>query len=912
VTPGTRLGPYEIAAKIGEGGMGEVYRATDTRLGRSVAIKVLPASLAQDADRLARFDREARTLAALNHPNIAAIHGVEEGPAEAGHYVRGLVMELVEGPTLADQIAQGPMALEDALPIARQIAEALAAAHEQGIVHRDLKPANVKVRPDGTVKVLDFGLAKAMGPAEAGHYVPDGRSVRLQVDLSPTITSPAMTQAGMILGTAAYMSPEQARGKPVDKRSDIWAFGCLVLEMLTGRRAFDAEDVSLTLSVVLQKDPDFAALPASVPAHVGQALRLCLRKDPRERPSDIRDVQLALDGAFQANAATAGIGSSPAPAVRGRLLWAVAAASMLVAAVSVYGWWRSSRPADQPLTRLNVELGPEAVTAARDSFALSPDGRRIVFVGRGPEAGTHQLYTRRLDQPAADPLGGTRFGSIAMPFFSPQGDWIGFFTNNTLRKVPTDGGAAIIIAENIPTPFGASWADDGQIFVGTGAELLKLSADGGASERMKAGTLLFPDALPGGTGILVSTSSASAFDFVTLDGLGIHVVVPATGETKPLVAAGYAARYLPTAGRTGHLVYVSRGTLFGVAFDPDRLEVRGSPVPLVEGVGDSSVLSGGGQFTTSRSGTLLYLTGGVDTPPHHIEWLERNGQTTPMLPQPGRYAAPRLSPDGSRVAYTLQGTQGGDVWVHDLQRHTSTQLTFNRPGAREVAWAPDSKHIMFGDGEALWWRTADGSGQPVLLLEKTSNARPSSIRADGRLVYSQAGAQGLPDIWTLPIALTDPDRPKPGKPELFLGEPTVEVDPAFSPDGRFIAYSSTDLGPNDVFVRPFPGPGGTWRISTGGKFPAWSRATRELFYLGTDDRIMVVPYTIEGDSFIAGAPRVWSPTQVRRDGVRQNFDVSPDGTRIVMLSRPGETEQEGPLHATFLLNFFDEVRRRIP
>jgi serine/threonine-protein kinase len=336
-------------------------------------------------------------------------------------------MELVEGPTLTDQIAQGPMALEDALPIARQIAEALAATHEQGIVHRDLKPANVKVRPDGAVKVLDFGLAKAID--DVGRVLPSGPAA----SLSPTITSPAMTQAGMILGTAAYMSPEQARGKPVDKRSDIWAFGCLVLEMLTGRRAFDAEDVSLTLSVVLQKDPDFAALSASVPAHVGQALRLCLRKDPRERPSDIRDVQLALAGAVQANAATAGVGPSPAPAVRVRLLWAVAAASMLVAAVSVYGWWRSSGPADQPLTRLNVELGPEAVMAARDSFALSPDGRRIVFVGHGPDAGTHQLYTRRLDQAAADPLGGTRFGNIAMPFFSPQGDWTGLASSPAAR-----------------------------------------------------------------------------------------------------------------------------------------------------------------------------------------------------------------------------------------------------------------------------------------------------------------------------------------------------------------------------------------------------------------------------------------------------------------------------------------------
>jgi serine/threonine-protein kinase len=897
--PGTRLGSYEIGDQIGVGGMGEVYRATDTNLKRAVAVKVLPQSVAADAERLARFQREAEILASLNHSNIAAIYGLERSTGTTA-----LVMELVEGPTLADRIPQGPIPIDEALPIARQIADALEAAHEQGIIHRDLKPANIKVRPDGTVKVLDFGLAKALEPAAAS----------TMVSRAATITTPAMTQAGLILGTAAYMSPEQARGKAVDKRTDVWAFGCVLFEMLTGIRAFDAEDVSLTLSIVLQREPDFTALPSTVPSHVAQALRVCLRKDPRERASDMHDVRLAMDGAFQADSVAAP--TSFAPLAQRRLPWAAVGVALLFAAVSTYGWWRAPRPVERPLTRLSVDLGPDAVLAPRDTVSLSPDGTRIVFVGRASESGTRQLFTRRLDEPAAIPLPGTVHGpSLSMPFFSPAGDWIAFLAGNAIRKVSIQGGPSLQVAEVPPTVVGASWGDDGNIVVASSTQpgLLRVSSSGGTVETMKnvEGTKFFPYVLPGARAVLYNFARLNLL--ANLDDLRIDVFVIETGETKTLVNSGYAPRYLPTSGSTGHLVFIRQGTLFGVPFDPTRLEVRGTPVPLLSDVGGTSLLDGGAQFTFSTNGTLVYLhrqTGTSST--HLISWLNSSGQVTPLIAQPGIYGAPRVSPDGSRLAYTTVGSKGGEVWVHDLHRDTPTQLTFTGPGLREVAWAPDSRHLVFGDGESLWWIRADGSGEPQRILEKAPNPRPASFSPDGRLVYSPFGTQGLPDVWTLPIDLNDPERPKPGKPEPFLTEAFVEVDPTFSPDGRFLAYASTETGPNEVFVRSFPGPG-KWKVSTtGGKFPAWSRKTRELFFLGADDRIMVASYTIDGGSFVAGTPRPWAPTQVLRDGVLQNFDVTPDGKRVVSYPRPTETRPEGSLHATFLLNFFDEVRRRIP
>ena len=879
--------------------MGEVYRATDTDLKRAVAIKVLPQSVAADAERLARFQREAEVLASLNHSNIAAIYGLERSSGTTA-----LVMELVEGPTLADRIAKGPISIDEALPIATQIADALEAAHERGIVHRDLKPANIKIRPDGTVKVLDFGLAKAMDSAASSPTV----------SRAATITTPAMTQAGLILGTAAYMSPEQARGKALDTRADVWAFGCVLFEMLSATRAFDAEDVSLTLSMVLQREPDFAALPSTVPAHVRQTLRVCLQKDPRQRPRDIHDVRLAMNGAFQADAS---VSRSIAPVTHRRLPWVALAVVLLLAAVSTYEWWRATRPVERPLTRLSVDLGPDAIRSPRDTVALSPDGTRIVFVGRGKDRGTRQLFTRRLDEAAAVPIPGTVFGlSESMPFFSPAGDWVAYFAGNSLKKASIQGGSVVEVAQVPTTALGASWGDDGNIIVSSSSQtgLLRVPSTGGTLEpwKMIEAPVFFPSVLPGSRAVLFNLSTSGSLE--SLDDLRIDVLAVDTGERKTLISGGYAPHYLPTSGRTGHLVFIRQGTLFAVPFDPGRLEMRGMPTPLLKDIGNTNLIDGGAQFTFSANGTFVYLERQADDKPYSVSWLNSSGALTPLIAQPGVYTAPRVSPDGSRVAYTAAGNKGGDLWVYDLRRDTPTQLTFTSPGLREVAWSPDSKYLVFGDGTSLWWIRADGSGQPQRILEKASNPRPFSFSPDGRLAFTPFGTRGLPDIWTLPLDLSDPEHPKPGKAEPFLSEPAVEVDPSFSPDGKFIAYASNELGTNEVFVSPFPGPGGKWKISsTGGKYPAWSARTHELFFLSGDDHIMVASYTIDGNSFAARTPRQWSPTPVFRDGVRQNFDVTPDGQRVVAFPRPTETaSSEGSLHATFLLNFFDELRRQLP
>jgi serine/threonine-protein kinase len=906
---GTRLGAYEIVSALGAGGMGEVYRARDTKLNRDVAIKVLPELFAGNPERLARFTREAQTLAALNHPNVAHIHGLEESSG-----VRALVMELVEGDDLAQRITRGPVPVDEALTIAKQIADALEAAHEQGIVHRDLKPANIKVRDDGTVKVLDFGLAKLVAAPGAG-------SSAAGLSMSPTITTPAMmTGVGMILGTAAYMSPEQARGKAVDKRADIWAFGCVLIEMLTGKRAFEAEDVSLTLAEVMKSEPDWASLPALPPA-VRMVLRQCLKKDPRQRLRDIGEARLALEGALDlgvvADASGASAHTPAASSKAGRALGPVAAAALLLlAAASGYGWWRATRPVARPLTRLSVDLGPEAVRGSRITAVLSPDGTRIVFTGRGAVNGTLRLFTRRLDQQEATPLSGTESSTLNNPFFSPDGEWVGFGANGKVMKVATQGGSAIIIGESATVAAGASWGDDGNIILGNIGGLMRLPAAGGVAERLKQNrdTKIFPQVLPGSRAVLVNTTVN--VPSTNIESLDIGVLVLDSGETKTLIHGGYWPRYLATSGETGHLVYMHEGTLFGVAFDPRRLELRGTPAPLLEDVAASaSVTAGGGQYAFSETGTFVYLSGRGRTESdwYPMMWMDAAGKTTPLVAQPAIYNAPRVSPDGTKLAYKVPAGKGGDVWVYDLQRETPTQLTFTGPGLLELAWAPDSKHIVFSDGAALWWIRADGSGQAQRILDNASNPRPFSFAPDGRLAFSQAG-HGLPDVWTLPLDLQDPERPKPGKAEPFLADPQfTEVDPAFSPDGKFLAYASNESGIEETFVRSFPGPGGKWRISIGGgKFPAFARATHELFFLGGDDRIMVVNYTIQGDSFSAGTPRVWSSTPVRRTGTRQNIDVTPDGKRVVMFPRPAVEQSVGSLHATFLLNFFDEVRRKIP
>jgi serine/threonine-protein kinase len=876
MSPHQTIAHYRIISKLGEGGMGEVWRATDTKLNRDVAIKILPDAFAQDAGRMARFAREAQVLAALNHPNIAVIHGVEE---------RALVMELVPGPTLAERIAQGPIPLDEASAIAKQIAEALEYAHERGIVHRDLKPANIKITPEGRVKVLDFGLAKAM----TGEVAPADPAS------SPTLTMRAgASVAGMILGTAAYMSPEQARGQNVDRRADIWAFGVVLFEMLTGRMLFAGATVSDTLAAVLKTDVDLS--PIAEP--VRSVVEKCLRKDARRRWRDIGDVRLALE--------EGGPAAAPVQPQRSALPWAITATALAIAAAGWLVVWRGARPVDHPLTRLSVDLGPTAVAGLNLTAAISPDGRRLVFAARGPD-GRQQLATRLLDQAQPTLLPGTEGGSD--PFFSPDGQWIGFFAGGELKKISVQGGSPVTLCGAF-NPRGASWGEDENIIAGIGPQspLYRIPAAGGVPRPLtKPGpdevTHRWPQVLPGARALIFTASPLLA----SMDNANIESVSLKTGQAKILQHGGYFGRYLPS----GHLVYVHQGVLFGVKFDAERLDVRGTPVPLLEDAA-ANPATGGGQFDFSATGTFVYASGKSAAQAWQVAWLDASGKMEPLVSVPRAYLNPRLSPDGRKLALVVSG----DIYVHDLDQDTASRLTFSGDASSPV-WARDSKHLVFqsvSNGRRISWVRSDGAGDPQLLLEQTNNAVPASFSRTGRLAYLERNPQTGLDLWTLPLDLTDPDHPKPGKPEPFLRTPNDESIPRFSPDSRWIAYRSNESRNNEIYVQPFPvANGGKWQISTGGgTYPLWSNNGRELFYETADYRIMVVDYTVNGASFIPGKPRLWSDKQLFYPGTT-NMDLAPDGKRFAVLAPLENTGREkGSVQVVFLLNFFDELKRRIP
>ena len=880
--PPSFVAHYRITGKLGEGGMGVVLRAIDTKLNREVAIKVIPDAFAQNRDRLARFTREAQVLASLNHPNIAAIYGVEE---------RALIMELVEGPTLAERIEQGPMQLEEVLPLVRQIAEALEYAHDRGVVHRDLKPANIKITREGGAKVLDFGLAKALTlepiPGDAA--------------ASPTLTMQE-TLAGTLIGTAAYMPPEQARGQAVDRRADIWAFGVVLYEMLTGRRLFTGATVTDTLAAVLKGEIDLGA----VPAQVRPVLERCLRRDPRQRWHCIGDACMALEDERIHTAV---------PAQRRATPW-IAASVLLATIAAATSWlaWRATRPVEHSLTRLNVNIGTEAMTGFSTSVAISPDGRRFVFPARGFD-GKQQLATRRLDQAEVLLLPGTENGFD--PFFSPDGQSIGFFDGDQLKTMLVQGGTPQALCP-AHLPRGASWGADGNI-VAALAQLVPLSlvpAAGGSPQPLtklnnEELTHRWPQVLPGGRGVLFTSASTN----VGMENADIEVLPSKTGRAKVLVHGGYYGRYLPS----GHLLFAHQGTLYGVSFDVDRLELRGTPVPLADDLAADST-TGGGQFDFSTlpsgPGTFMYLAGKGPVQGWKVAWLDSTGKMDPAIAAPGLYVTLRLSPDGRKLAFY----NGADIYVRDLERDTSTRLTFTGNG-RTPIWTPDGKHIVFtsiSGGTGLYWIRSNGSGEPQRLLNSPSRVFASSFSPDGRtLAYYEVNPETGGEIRTLPLDLTDPERPKPGKPELLLATPGLKGGsiPRISPDGRWMAYRSVESGRSEVYVRAFPaGGGGKWPISNGGgSYPIWSNNRRELFYETEDNRIMVAEYTVDGDAFVPGKPRVWSEKQIAYIGA-QNLDLLPGGKRFVVLTMPeAAANAKGPLvHFTMFENFFDELRRRIP
>jgi Tol biopolymer transport system component len=892
LTSGTKLGSYEITAPIGAGGMGEVYQAHDTKLGRDVAIKVLPEAFAHDPERLSRFQREAKMLAALNHSNIATIHGLEQSSGTSY-----LVMELVPGETLAEQIKRdGALPIEEALAIAKQIAEALEAAHEKGIIHRDLKPANVKLTPEGKVKVLDFGLAKA--------FAGDGAAE--DPSNSPTL-SRAATMQGVILGTAAYMSPEQARGKAVDKRTDIWAFGAVLYELLTGKAAFQGEDVTDILAAVVRAEPDWQALPAATPTQVRSLLRRCLQKDKTLRLQAAGDARIELQEAI-ATPKDSGV-TQATPASTSKLLLpvgAVAAALAIVAGVALWALWRSTRPIEQPLRpllRLDVDLGP-AVSLGSPAGAdeiISPDGTRLVYVSQG------RLFTRRLDQPNASELAGTQ-GAWA-PFFSPDGQWIAFFAGGKLQKISVEGGSAITLC-NASNGRGGSWGEDGNIIaaLNTAGGLSRIPSAGGPptpATDLQNGEAMhrWPQILPGGKAVLYTASTTNAFDTAN-----IEVMSLADQRSKTLVRGGTFGRHLPS----GHLVYVSRGTLFAVPFDVDRLEVRGTPAPVLDQV-NYNATAGSAQLDFSQTGTLIYRSGGAGGGLLTVAWLDGAGKVQPLLPKPGAYGRPSVSPDGQRLALDVTEGASSDIWVYDWQRDTMTRLTFTTTALAPV-WSPDGRYIAFRAlGAGMSVTRSDGAGQLQPLTQSKNLQQPYSFTPDGkRLAFFEEGSGTSNDLWTVPLE-SDNAGLRAGKPEVLLQTPADERHPDFSPDGRWMAYSSDESGTSQVYVRAFPDKGGKWQISnSGGTYAMWSRNGHELFFETLDNRIMVAAYTVKGDSFVADKPRVWSEKQLGGtvNAVR-NVDLAPDGKRIVALMSVETPEaQKAQSHVIFLENFFDEVRRR--
>jgi len=850
--------------------MGEVYRATDTRLGRAVAIKI-------SAERFSeRFEREAQAVAALNHPNICTLYDV------AADY---LVMELVEGPTLAERIAEGPIPLDEALAIASQIAAALEEAHDKGITHRDLKPANVKIKNDGTVKVLDFGLAKMTGTDPARDLAH-----------SPTISIVA-TQAGLILGTAAYMSPEQAKGKPVDKRADIWAFGVVLYEMLTGRQPFRGEDVGDVLASVIKDEPRLDDLPP----RTRRLLQRCLEKDPRKRLRDISSVGLLLDDA-------------PLPSVQTPvtpwLAWGVAATLAVATAMALWAPWRQRVTDPRPLVRLDVDLGPDVSLGAPQGVdvVISPDGNRLVWVSQS------YLYTRRLDQPRAIQLAGTQ-GAMA-PFFSPDGKWVAYFAGSKLRKISVEGGASISLSD-APTPRGGSWGDDGYIVATlVGGLLFRIPDTGGAptalTQRVAGETTtsqLWPHLLPGGEAVLFTARPGGSTDG-SIDVLNIK-----DGRRKTLQPGGSFGRYVGGADGAGYLLYVTRGTLFAVPFDAARLEVRGTPSPVLEDVG-FNIVSGVAQYDVSKTGTLVYRGGGPGSLVT-VEWLDASGKRQALPAKPGSYTQPHVSPDGKLLALSIVSGSAQDLWVYDWQRDALSRLTFSGGTNFWPVWSRNGRYIVFtggfGTGGMLWNR-ADGASKPQPLTETKSGQFPWSFSPDGkRLAYADCPAGvGSCDIWTVPIE-DDGTVLKAGKPEVFVQTPANELYPAFSPDGRWIAYRSEESGTSEIYVRAFPDKGGKWLISnSGGVVAVWSPNGRELFYRTPDERIMVVTYTVKGDVFVADRPRFWTDTRMAETGTGQNFDIAPDGKRLLVLM-PVEApdERRAQNQVIFLQNFLDEIRRRV-
>jgi len=880
LTAGTRLGVYEVTALIGEGGMGQVYRARDTTLNREVALKVLPDSFANDPNRLVRFRREAQTLALLNHPNIAHIHGLEEtGPVSA------IVLELVEGEDLSQRIVRGPIPIEEALRIAKQIAEALETAHEGGIVHRDLKPANIKLRADGVVKVLDFGIAKALAPATAN---------------AVTLTA-GRTEAGVIIGTPAYMSPEQARGEPADRQADIWSFGVVFYELLTGTSPFLAATKADTLARVIGTQPDDTALPSQTPAAIRRLVRRCLEKEPRRRLQHMGDVRLELEEAVAL--LTSGSAGSTADGVttKGRLRW-LAGPIVLAVLAGAGGWLLGQRfvpPRPAPIVRLSI---PSLSPPFRGPFgnrhlAISEDGSRVAYASAG------RLSIRQLGLKEAVAVEVV----ASNPFFSPNGDWVGFFTEGGLWKVPAVGGAPVAILTTAERAGGATWGADGTIVFATGVGLYAVPENGGAPRllvkpdpRRRERRYAWPQLMPGGSSVLFTVISEGS-----IDGAQIAVLDLKTLETRIVVKGGTAPRY----AETGHLVYSAGQSLKAVAFDAQTQQTRGDPVSFPDIEIANTLDNGAAEFAVSATGTIVFIPlDATDKRLRTLSWVDRRGKEEPLAIAPGEYTYPRVSPDGTRVALDIGGATR-DIWIWNLKRPSLTRLTDGPTEDLLPVWSPDGLRVFFGSDRAgtfdVYSQAADGSTPARVEFAGPGTQMPTALTPDGaRLLV----VESFKELKLL--NLTRPERLEP----LLQSEFNYWLG-VVSPDGQWIAYESNESGNQiEIFLRPFPGVSGRReKVSLdGGRYPLWGpKGSGELFYVALDGGMMAASITLSPRLSLGSVTKIFDWVRPTPGITGRLYDISPVDGRFI-ITRPASTVSDTTTHVSVVLNWFEELRQRVP
>jgi len=880
---GRRLGAYEITGPLGAGGMGEVYRARDLQLGRTVAIKVLPDPFASDPERVSRFQREAQVLASLNHPHIAAIYGLEESDG-----IRALVLEFVEGPTLADRLAGGPVPMAEALDIAHQTATAVGAAHDKGVIHRDLKPANIKLTNEGKVKVLDFGLAKLLQNDQPSS----------SLSLSPTLSLQA-TSAGLILGTAAYMSPEQARGKAVDRRSDVWAFGCVLFELLTAQQAFPpGETVSDAVAAILTREPDWSALPSDTPASVRRLLRRCLSKDPNERLHDINDARLEIAEGLVPAAREVDVRTRPARATRGALIAAAATAGLLIAAAFAAGRYVAAPIAAPRVIRSELVPPDTLQWDPSGRIAVSPDGRRLAFLAAGP-SGRRMLWVRTLETVSAQPLAGTE--DATSPFWSPDSRALAFVADGKLKRIDAAGGSTMTLAD--AAGLGAWGRDDVILYPARNGStpLFRVPASGGTPAEV---TKLdkdelrhhYPVFLPDGRRFIfvASRSAASSAPATTM---GVFLGSLDSPSRSELMTGG------SNVALAANFMLFARGTtLLAQPFDADRGRLTGEPMPLAEGL--LTTPGGMAAFTTSTEGTLVYQSGTVLDP---MVWIDRSGARLARSGEPALYFDPKISPDGRRVVSSVETSTAGagrDIWMIDRERGLSTRLTFDAAQDVSPIWSPDGRSIVFASDRAghfdLYRKDVTGSAPEELVFADDYTKTPYSWSADGKLLlYVVQGTGGLSDIWMLPMTPS-------GKPSPFLATPFVETQPEFSPDGRWIAYTSSESGRLEVYVVPFPQAPGKWQVSSNtGSWPRWRRDGQELYYRSQQmQKIVAVTVTAGRSSFEVSSPHPLFSTSFIGAG-RFRYDVAADGQRFLINAT--NDENETPL--TLMLNWPASLHR---